>query len=205
MIKIGVVMVEHVIFYWIMWAAWIVAAFFMKKSTGRTIISLIILLCIGLVDLFIEFDSFYIRAAFLLIISTGYYLAAKNERKVYFFLSVMALTSAYAGIHLFEIYDPVWFLIDRSAVITGLLGMLSIYLGKSMAERLGIFILSMSQGEFLFWVILGKFHQGLTIGTSDYLNMAAAGFAIICVWTYLGSTTAAFNQHVQKSAKGNGA
>lgn len=168
-------------------------------------ISMFILLCIGFSGLFIEYESFYIRSSFLLIISTGYYLAAKNERKVYFFLSVMALTSAYAGIHLFELYDPVWFLIDRSAVIIGLLGVLSIYLGKSMAERLGLFILSMSQGEFLFWVILSKFHQGLTIGTSDYLNMAAAGFAIICVWTYLESITAAFNQHVQKSAKGNGA
>lgn len=197
-------MVEHVIFYWIMWSSWIVAVFFMKISRVRTMTSMIILLCIGLGELFIEYDAFLIRAAFLLIVSTGYYLAAKNERKVYFFLAVMALTSAYAGIQLFALYDPVWFLIERNAVIIGLLGILSIYLGKSMAERLGLFVLSMSQGEFLFWVILGKFHQGLVIGTSDYLNMTAAGFAIICIWTYLESIAAEFNQQIQKSAKGNG-
>jgi hypothetical protein len=60
----------------------------------------------------------------------------------------------------------------------------------------------MSQGELLFWVILGKFHDGLTIGTADYLNMAAIGCFIVCAWTYLEQIMTSFNQQAQKSAKG---
>ncbi|MCM3596969.1 hypothetical protein M4D55_14450 [Metabacillus idriensis] len=193
---------ENVFYYWILWGAWIVAAFFLQKSIRRTLISVVILAFIAFGELFVEVSSFSIRVSFIMALCVGYYLAAGSMRKVYHFFSVMTLTSAYAGIHLFEIFDPVWFMVDRFFVIIGVISILALYLGKSMRERLGLLILSMSQGELVFWVILGKFHDGLTIGTADYLNMAAIGFFILCTWTYIEQVTASLNQQVQKSARG---
>jgi hypothetical protein len=202
MVGIGVRIVENVFYYWILWGAWIIAAFFLQKSIRRTMISAVILVCIASGEMFIEVSSFSVRISFILVLCIGYYLASGCKRRVYHFFSVMTLTSAYAGIHLFEIFDPVWFIVDRFFVIISVISILAIYLGKSMPERIGLLVLSMSQGELLFWVILGKFHDGLTIGTADYLNMAAIGCFIVCAWTYLEQILASFNQQAQKSSRG---
>lgn len=195
---------EGIFFYWFMWLAWIVSTFLMKKEKIRIMLSVFILINILISEFYMVVDTFYVRVSFLLFLLLGYYLAVKQKHKksVSFYLTTFTLTFAYAGILLFRIYDPVWFVFDYRIIVSAIVSVLAIYLGKqSSIQKYSLYILSVCQGEFLYWFILGKFHEGLTIGTAACLDMVVIGCLIIYLWTMSQNIILYIEQMLQKPAK----
>ncbi|WP_203287661.1 hypothetical protein [Metabacillus sp. cB07] len=193
---------ENVFYYWILWGAWIIAVFLMKKSAKRTFLSFLLLTFIITGEMTAQVYPFTVSVPFVLTLLTGYYLFSKSPRKLYSFLSVMTMSAAYAAVHLVELFDPVWFAVDRFYVVTGLLSILANYLGKSIHERLGFLFVAIAHGDVLFYGILSRFYSGLAIGSYDYMNMAAVSLLAVCTWTGVEAAMAALNQTLQKAARG---
>ncbi|HZH60597.1 MAG TPA: hypothetical protein VEY70_13675 [Metabacillus sp.] len=175
---------EGIIFYWIMWLAWIVTTFMMDKKKNRLKISIFILVSILLSKWLLVVSTYSINVTLLLFLFLGYYLAV-NEKKfkvVSFYLISLTITFAYAGIMLFRIYDPVWFIIDFRFIISGIISVLAIYLGRTTVQQFSLYLIAICQGEFLYWIVLGQFHEVITFGTAAFLDMLSIGCFMIYLW-----------------------
>ncbi|QNF30688.1 YphA family membrane protein [Metabacillus elymi] len=194
---------EGIFFYWLMWLAWVVTTFFMKKGKARIKLAIFIMLNIIISEFYMIIGDFYVRVSLLLFLLLGYYLAVKHKKQriVSFYMTTLTLMFAYAGILLFRIYDPVWFLFDYRLIVSVAVSLLAIYLGKQTVQKYALYIISVCQGEFLYWFILGKFHKGLTIGTAAFLDMIVIGCLIIYICTISQQFIVFIEQTLQKPAK----
>ncbi|MDQ0232945.1 YphA family membrane protein [Metabacillus malikii] len=193
---------EGIFYFWFMWLAWIVTTFLLRKSTVRLKLGIFLMITIMMSKYFVLLGEYNIRISLLLFLFLGYYLATKmKSAKISFFIMAMTLTLAYSGILLFRIYDPVWFLFDYRLIVSLVISILAIYLGRKPTEKFTLFIISIGQGEFIYWGILGKFHSGLTIGTSASLDILAIGCFFIYIWVIAQQVITYIEQNIQKPAK----
>lgn len=194
---------DGIYFYWFMWITWIVTTFLMKKDKIRIKLTIFILVSIVISGFYIVVGDFNIRVSLLLFLLLGYYLAIKQTKRksIAFYVMTLTLTFAYSGILLFRIYDPVWFLFDYRMIVSIVVSVLAIYLGKQPVQRYALYIISVCHGEFLYWFILGEFHDGLTIGTAACLDMLVIGCVIIYLKTLTQKIILYFEQTLQKPAK----
>ena len=194
---------EGIFYYWMMWLAWIITTFFMKKQKIRTKLTIFLLVNIWISELYWVIGHFHVRVSLLLFLGVGYYLSVKknNNKSLSYYLIILTLTFAYASILLFHIYDPVWFLFDYRLIVSITVSVLAIYLGKHIVQKYAIYILSVCQGELIYWFILGKFHRGLIIGTAAFLDMVVIGCAIIYLWTTIQQIIFLLEQTLEKPAK----
>lgn len=194
---------EGIFFYWIMWLAWIVTTFLMKKNKLRVKLSIFLMITILLSKYYVIVGDYTIRVSLFLFLFLGYYLAVKQKQQKSLSLLIMTLTLtfAYSGILLFRVYDPVWFFVDYRLLVSVLIGVLAIYLGKQPIHRFALCMISICQGEFLYWMILGKFYDGLTIGTATCLDMLVIGCLIIFLWMVTEHIITTLEHTLQKPAK----
>ncbi len=194
---------EGIFFYWIMWLAWIITTFLMNKGKNRLKLTIFLLVTILLSKWNLVALTHSINMSLLMFLVLGYYLAVKNHKLklVSFYLTSLTLTFAYTGIMLFRIYDPVWFIIDFRLMISVLVSLLAIYLGENKTQRFSIFLISICQGEFLYWIVLSRFYNQLTIGTEAFLDMLSIGCAVIFLWTIIQQLTLNIEQSLVKMQK----
>lgn len=194
---------EGIYFYWFMWITWIVTTFLMKKDNIRIKLTIFILINIVISGFYIVIGDFNVRVSLLMFLFLGYYLAVKQKgrKSIAFYMMTLTLTFAYSGILLFRIYDPVWFLFDYRLIVSIVVSVLAIYLGKQSVQKYALYIMSVCQGEFVYWFILGEFHEGLTIGTAACLDMLVIGCGIIYLRTLSQKVILYFEQTLQKPAK----
>lgn len=194
---------EGILYYWLMWAAWIITTFLLKKSGMRFVCSLFILTNILVSELFVVVDQFTISISYFLFLMFGFFIAVYKKNYTFgIFVTSIALTFAYAGVLLMRLYDPVWFIIDSVWVMSFVIGSLSIYLGQTATERFSYFLIAICQGEFLYWFILGQFHQHLVIGTTEFLDITVVGCAFIFIWNTYHHVVVIFENNLQKPLKG---
>ena len=194
--------VEGILYYWLMWAAWIITTFLLKKSVMRFACSIFILTNILVSELFVGFAQFNISISYVLFLMFGFFLAVYKKNYTFGNLvTSIALTFAYAGILLIRLYDPVWFIIDSVWIMSFIIGALSIYLGQTVTERFSYFLIAICQGEFLYLFILGKFHQHLVIGSAEFLDITVVGCAFIFIWSTYHSVVVSLENNLQKPLK----
>ena len=194
---------EGIFFYWIMWLAWIFTTFMMDKSKKRLQVSICILVSILLSKWYVVFSTYSINMTLLLSLFLGYYLAV-NEGKfklISFYLTSLTITFAYAGIMLFRVYDPVWFILDIRFIIGAFISILAIYLGRASFQRYSLFVIALCQGEVLYWIVLGQFHNEITFGTESFLDMLSIGCFIIFLWSGIQHFTMVVENSVVKLQK----
>ncbi|MFY4775965.1 YphA family membrane protein [Metabacillus sp. RGM 3146] len=191
---------EGIFYYWIMWGAFIAAAFLWKKSAERTIAVFFILINLASSQMFIHTSSFSVGMAYLEIwgLSFGLIAVKRYFTSFSFLLLAFAMMAGYTAIMLFQLFDPVWFIIDRFYILLILFGGLSLYFGKDFLNRLSLFIVALSQGEFLYWAVLRHFYDGLTIGGHGYLDLLAAGGGVIGIWSAVEYFSHNAGQYVYK-------
>ena len=194
---------EGIFYYWMMWLAWIITTFFIKKQKVRTKLTIFLLVNICISEFYWVIGHFYVRISLLLFLGLGYYLSVKKNtaKSLSYYLIILTLTFAYTSILLFHIYDPVWFLFDYRLIVSSTVSVLAIYLGKQIVQKYAIYILAVCQGELIYWFILGKFHSGLIIGTAAYLDMVVIGCIIIYLWTTFQQLVLSLEQTLEKPAK----
>ncbi|MBD1378627.1 YphA family membrane protein [Metabacillus arenae] len=194
---------EGTIYYWLMWAGWITATFLLKKNKQRTFISLFILLNIIVSPHFVKIHSFYVNSSYFLFffISLIILSAGKYSRTFRNLLLGTGLSFGYAGILLFELYDPVWFFIESKWLLSFLIGGFCIYFMESFFARVSLFYLSICQGEFLFYLVISKFQGRLEVGAFPFLDLAAVGSLFLFAWTMYETIAIMFDQQIQKTTK----
>lgn len=191
---------EGIIFYWFMWIAWVYTTFIMEKNHHRDKLSVLILSIIFSSKAAMTIDHYQLSFPFLLMLIYSYYLTVKqkNTNIILFYFSSTTITFAYAGIMLFSIYDPVWFIIDYRLIVSLIVSIIAIFLGKSNVQRYALFIMSTCHGELLYWMVMSKFHNGISIGNPAFLDIVVIGCFSIYIWSMYHQLIIFFEQNVQK-------
>lgn len=179
--------VDGIYFYWIAWIGWVFTTFLMKKNQARSVISFLILfILIGSSSTF-QFAGFTIRLSFLLLLFISFVVMAKIKglKLYYYVFSSLIVTIGYVGFKLFELFDPVWLIFDRNWMLSFVIFYLILMLVKEFYNRLIIAIISISNGEILFALILKNFSIPIEIGEFQFFDVLAIIILLIALWRSL--------------------
>ncbi|MCD7033351.1 hypothetical protein LRR81_03845 [Metabacillus sp. GX 13764] len=179
---------EGILYYWIFWCWLIIAAFLWPKGTERTMAIYFILINLASSQSFVHGKEVAAGLSSLEMWAFSMYLTARNGylKSPRFLLGVFGMMAGYAAIQLFQLFDPVWFIVDKFYILLIVFTGGSLYIGKDWMERMVLFTAAMLQGEFLYWAVIRHFYEGLFIGGADFLDLCASGTAVIGTWTLLG-------------------
>lgn len=188
---------DGMLFYWFFWTFWTLSTFFMKKYGMRFYTSFWLLLAIIFSNKFIYLFGFNVSLAGLLMMGTAYWMMAKQSKSggSYLFLTSFIVMLAYAAFHLFELFDPVWLLLNRRFMLSFVLAYLSISVQHGFWLRIMTLFLGAIHGEILYAVILKKFDFAYAIGSMMFLDVMAISLALIVTVSGLKKASAFFEQH----------
>lgn len=165
-------------FYWIFWAFWIIAAFFMKKTLARMLLIQWILAAISLsvFSFSIAAIKVSLSALFLFFTALMAILATKEKKRPYSLFAVFIVTLAFAGFQLIELYDPVVFLFNRTWMMAAYLTLLVVLLEKDVRMQMAVLIAGAIYGDLLLAVLLrniAEYHAG-SLATLDVIALVLA-------------------------------
>lgn len=195
---------EGFLFFWISWAFWILATFFMKRSGNeRLILSIWLLLFIIISENSLSVFGLHISYASIFLFTTCFFYLAKVNRKVtlYIFLCTFIIMLAYASFHIFELFDPVWLIFPRYWMLSVILVVLSIVLQKKKFLRFFIMLLGSIQGDFLYAIILTKYSFPYLIGSFVYLDVVAISACLLAIWNGFELIADLFAKYYSQSEK----
>jgi hypothetical protein len=194
-------------FYWIAWFFWILTTFFMKKSKERYLFTVIILLLIIFSNKVIVLDIFRINASLGITLLSCYVFLAlfteKNNYKkvVYLLVCTLTITTAYVSFHLFELFDPIWVVFNRTIMLVFCLVYLTLLLIKDRKKRVLCMMIGACQGELLYAFILKNFPFEYEIGALSFLDVMALSVFTIFIWSALEYTIKYFDTYFEKTTK----
>ena len=195
---------EGTTFYLIFWTLWIFLTFFIdRQNPYRLKLSIIVLIAIFLSEFHYDLgnDQLYASGFFLLLIT--YFLFSREKRStiIYNFICSYIVTLSYVSFHLFEIYDPIWIIINKQWMIGIFLGYLVIILQKSLKGRLLIILSGTMQGEILYAYILKKYQFPYSIGGFDYLDVLSLITMLLVGWSCFENAGFIFQNHFHFNGK----
>lgn len=179
---------EGLLFYWIFWLLWIFFTFIVNKQhTYRLKLSVAVLAVIIFADFHYPIAGFDLNMGGLLLLFLVYLSLdhEKTSKVIYFFISSFIVTIAYVAFHLFEIFDPVWIIVNKDWMIGICIGYLVILLQKKLKARLLIIISGMMQGEILFAYILSNYGFPYQVGSLECLDALALASLLQIGWSYI--------------------
>lgn len=177
----------------------------MPKRGERFWYAVFILCAIFFSQAHIPFAFGVIGVSYLIIILFFFILLARQTYSIYSVLAVYIIAFCYAGIQLFYVYDPIWFL-GNLAVICGVITcILAFLLGKTNENVVTIFILGQSLGEALFWVVIHQvLHIHVQVGTLAYLDTLSISSIFLGFWFALKAMTRWLELLIDKTVKEKG-
>ncbi len=166
-----------VVFIFLLWAVWVIATFLLEKNNPyRAPIAIVSLLLLISYPIQLYVFKLPLHGAILLLLLTGYILAARLSffKQIYLSIAIVTTTLGYAGLHLVEMYDPIWVLIDRRVILSTFLFALSWLLSRtSFVERYIICVVGSIHGEFSYAVFLLSWDMHYYIGAKGYMDTFA--------------------------------
>ncbi|WP_026673026.1 YphA family membrane protein [Alkalihalobacterium bogoriense] len=175
---------EGALFYWFCWMFWIGVYFFMEKGKKRTTYSVLILCLLILASLEIQVFGHSISVGFILCLLIGYVLLTSVRLRNQFYFLVVSLILAFAGIsfQLFEIFDPVIILFDRSWMLGLLYSALVLALVSDRTKRIPVFIVGACQGEIVITHFLQTIYVEQTIGHLLFFDAFVVTIFLLFIW-----------------------
>jgi hypothetical protein len=195
---------EGAVFYWTFWLYWVYLTFFMRKNHAyRLRLAVMVLLAIIFSTSHFIIGPFDIYASGLLLLLFSYIILSQDKRGTIFYLCICSLiiSIAYVTIQLFEIFDPIWMILNREWMMGIVISYLSLLLKKSLKGRLLIVVSGLVQGEFLYAYILQTLHLPYQIGTLAFLDVCSIIVAIVTGWWFLENAGAILQQHFHFTEK----
>ncbi len=177
---------EGLYFYWLAWIGWIWVTFFMDKNKPERIkiavwlLAAILAAPIKLNLVYFEFHLSALAIALFVFVETW---SKKTGSLLYFFLSSFIIMLAYTSFLMFELYDPIWVLFDRSIMLAAIGFYLALLLHKNMHSRVLALITGFLQGEVLFSAILGKFNFPYVISSLAFMDILIISLAMLVAWS----------------------
>lgn len=192
--------VEGIYFYWISWLGWIITTFFMRKCRERTVLSFVILMVIAVSDFTFQAENVTLRTAFLILLLFSFVLMAKTKglSLLYYLISSLIISIGYGCFHLFELFDPVWLILDRKWMLAFIVLYLTLMLAKDYYYRMTIAIIGFCNGELLYSLILNKFSFAVELGDFPFLDALAVSLLLLSFWSLLEKLALVFEANFQK-------
>jgi hypothetical protein len=195
---------EGATFFLIFWMFWIFLTFFLNKQNPyRLKLSIIVLIAIFLSEVHYSIgnDQLYASGMFLLLVTYFLFCREKRGTIIYFFICSYIVTISYVTFHLFEIYDPIWIIMNKQWMIGIFLGYLAILLQKTLKGRVLIILSGTMQGEILYAYILNKYQFPYSIGGFDYLDVFSLISALLIGWSCIENAGIIFQNHFHFTEK----
>ncbi|MEK4175537.1 MAG: hypothetical protein C6W58_08925 [Bacillaceae bacterium] len=193
---------EGIYYYWFMWIIWVIVTFWLPKTDARFWLSFFILLNILGSATFIHFTQIHVGFSYILFALLSFFILYRTKRLFYSLFSVLIITVAYAGVKLFYLFDPVWFLLDVQMYLSILGVILSNMLSKDFFEGMAFFILGSCYGEALFSSAVYSYYRPIVIGDFPFLDMLSIGIFSLLIWasfkTFAASLEHIFKKHARE-------
>ncbi len=194
---IGGVGVEGIYFYWLFWLFWIISTFFMNRHIKRLKISLYLLIAIILSLNSIVLLDFEISMTTVFVLLVTYAVIAKQTtgRRLYVIFTSFIVMISYATFLLFELYDPVWVIFNRSWMLAALLVYLVIIMHQYIEQRLITLVAGAIHGDILYGFLLRKFSFSYPIGSMQFLDVLALSLAFLLIISGFKFVSVFFEQY----------
>lgn len=195
--------VEGSYFYFLAWMGWIIATFFLKKDTFRLCVSAAILLFISCSQTVISISSFTISVNALLLggISFVGITVYSVWKKIYTLLCALIIAMLYTSFSLIELYDPIWIVINRTWMLSGILVYISILLHRDRLLRIWGLYVGALQGELFVAFVLKSFNFPYQLGSLQFFNMIAVSTMFFSLLYSVGKIMTYTGQFKQKQVK----
>ncbi|MFE8702663.1 hypothetical protein ACFYKX_18850 [Cytobacillus sp. FJAT-54145] len=190
---------EGIFFYWLFWLFWILTTFFVgRQKSYRLKVSIWLLLALILSLQSFTFMSFQMSWTSLFMLLTSYMVIARLKRRqlAYFIIVSFIVMLSYTSFMLFELFDPVWLIIDRKWLLALLIAYLSVMIQKTPILRTLTAITGSIHGDLLFAFIINKFSFPYYIGSFAFLDVIALVVALILAWSGLEKMAIYFEYHI---------
>ncbi|QFT89418.1 hypothetical protein FIU87_12235 [Bacillus sp. THAF10] len=190
-------------FYFLCWVVWIISTFFFQKSTIRTFLSVVLLLLIASSTTYVDIFGFTTNVAFLVILATSFILLIKTMKQKYIllYLSITTLSLAYVCFCIFEIFDPVWILFNRTWLLSFILLYLALMLFKGRMERFVFMLAGITQGEIFKCLLWKNVFAYSVMGEFDFLAVLTLSLAGMSTWVLFETITVYLDAVIQKRVK----
>lgn len=195
--------VEGSYFYFLAWMGWIIATFFLKKDTFRLCASAAILLFISCSQTVISISSFTISVNALLLGGISFVGIAVYSvwKKIYTLLCALIIAMLYTSFSLIELYDPIWIVINRTWMLSGILVYISILLHRDRLLRIWGLYVGALQGELFVAFVLKSFNFPYQLGSLQFFNMVALSTMFFSLLYSVGKIMTYTGQFKQKQVK----
>lgn len=180
-------------FYFLAWIGWIVATFLLKKDGFRLGVSIFLLLVvIGSQIQFSIFSASLSGSAFVVMGISCLGVAHYSVwMKLYTIVCTLIIAMIYTIFHVIELYDPVWIVIDRTWMLSGILVYASVLLHRNRTLRIFGLYIGMLQGELFLTFMYKAMNVSYAIGSFSFLNTASVStmlfvllYSIVRVFPY---------------------
>lgn len=198
---------EGIFFYWTFWALWICTTFFMSKTNPKRVkYTVIILFSIILSSQSIHLFGLEVSVVSIIFLILGYYEIGKMKGKslVYFLITTFILMLAYGSFQLFELFDPVWLILDRNWMFAVVLTYMTIMMHNEVFKRVVALLFGSIHGEFVYSLVLDVYSMKIPIGSLQFLDVISISVCLILAWSGFEKLTSLFEGHVYQLEKGRG-
>ncbi|MCM3003930.1 YphA family membrane protein [Priestia koreensis] len=193
---------EGIFFYWFSWIGWTILTFFKEEGRERLIYVYILLLSIIASTIKVEVGPFLVSGTLVVLLISCYSRLTYYDRalKVRMGIITVILSLAYASYLLFEMYDPVWFFLDRRFALALLLAYVTCILLKEFEHRLIGLVVGAGQGDFLYSYILSPYTD-YQVGALSFLDIAANAVMMVLVWQGIAYGVEYVNRYTRSQAR----
>ncbi|WP_449620208.1 YphA family membrane protein [Robertmurraya sp. Marseille-Q9965] len=191
---------EGFFFYWLFWMYWIMATFFMEKNRLRLQVSIGILLAITLSTFSFAFWEIEISYTCLfLLIVVFVWIARQNFKKgSYMLITSFILMLSYTVFQMFELFDPVWLIFDRTIMLSLLMAYLSILLHSKVEARIMSILAGSILGDILYSFILRKFTFPHSVGDYAFFDFVSISIALLLIASGFKKLSVYFESHFKQ-------
>ncbi|TKC19731.1 YphA family membrane protein [Robertmurraya kyonggiensis] len=191
---------EGIFFYWLFWMFWVMATFFMEKNKLRLKISIGILMAITLSTFSFPFlgNEFSYTSVFLLITFFIWIARQSFKKGSYMLITSFILMLSYSVFQLFELFDPVWLIFDRTIMLSILMAYLSILLHGNLELRILSLVSGCIQGDILYSFILRKLTFPHSVGDYAFLDVVSISIALLLVASGFKKLSIYFESHFKQ-------
>lgn len=190
---------EGILFYWFCWIGWVILTFiYPKKHPLRLPLAVWLLAAMVFANCSLTFFALEWNGTGLFIIVTIYlYIARLHWKQIlYFLLTAFILMLVTVCFLFFELYDPVWIIIDRNWLLAGFAVYVVLLLHSDHFVRLLALLFGMVHGEIFYAFILKQFSFSYPVSSLVFLDALALACFMVVLWNGLEVLTAYFNKYL---------
>ncbi len=177
-----------------------------KTNPKRVKYTVIILFSIILSSQSIHLFGLEVSVVSIFFLILTYYEIGKMKGKsmVYFLITSFILMLAYGSFQLFELFDPVWLILDRNWMFAVVLTYMTIMMHNEVFKRVIALIFGSIHGELVYSLVLNVYSMEIPIGSLQFLDVISISVCLILAWSGFEKLTSLFEGHVYQLEKGRG-